>query len=209
MILFPCDKSFVGRAITAHRVTVHFLCPQNVSGNYSKDLIRKKLFLPFMAAVDTTSRPPITAPLAGNEEKAKLQEAENAKNQELDNLVKQEASNEKVYKALENFLLADPGRQLSQLGGSKGLLADADAAKSRGDNEAARGKYETAAKIEIYKQDKESARRDIDLAEKFTAPDDSQHREIHKTLLSHMDEVMRISSDYYANLSRSSESSQP
>jgi hypothetical protein len=57
-----------------------------------------------MAAVDTTSRPPITAPLADTEEKAKLQEAENAKNQELNNLVRREASNEEVYKALENFL---------------------------------------------------------------------------------------------------------
>jgi hypothetical protein len=76
-------------------------------------------------------------------------------------------------------------------------------AKNRGDDEATRGKYETAAKIEIYKRDKESARKNIDLAEQFTAPEDIQHHEIHKTLLSHMDEVMQISSDYYNNLGQS------
>jgi hypothetical protein len=162
-----------------------------------------------MAAVDTTSRPPISAPLADSEEKAKLQEAENAKNQELDNLVREEASNEKVYKALENFLLVDPERQIPQLGGSEGQVAEADQAKTRGDNEVARGKYETAAKIEIYKKDKDSARKDIDLAEKFTAPQDTMHHEIHRTLLSHMDEVMQISSDYYASLLRTKESSPP
>ncbi len=152
-----------------------------------------------MAAVDTTSRPAITAPLAENDEKAKRQEEENAKNQQLDNLVKEEASNEQVYEALENFLLADPLRQIPQLGGVDAQLRAAEAAKSEGDREVARGRYEMAAKIEIYNGDKESARRNIDLAEQFTNPQDSEHRQIHKTLLSHMDEVMKISSDYYAN----------
>ena len=155
-----------------------------------------------MAAVDTTSRPTITAPLAETDEKAKRQEEENAKNQQLDNLVKEEASNERVYKALENFLLADPQRQLPQLGGVEAQLAAAEAAKSEGNKEVVRGRYEMAAKIEIYNGDKESARKDIDLAEQFTEAQDAEHREIHKTLLSHMDEVMKISSDYYTNLSQ-------
>jgi hypothetical protein len=152
-----------------------------------------------MAAVDTTSRPSIAAPLVENE-KAKRQEEENAKNQKLDNLVKEEASNEKLYNALENFLLADPERQIPQLGEIQGQLAEAEAAKNEGENEVVRGKYETAAKIEIYKRDREAASKNIDLAEKFTAPEDALHHEIHKTLLSHMDEVMQISADYYDNL---------
>jgi hypothetical protein len=152
-----------------------------------------------MAAVDTTSRPPIVAPLVENE-KAKRQEEENAKNQQLDNLVKEEASNEKLYKALENFLLADPERQLPLLGEIQEQLAEAEAAETKGENEVARGKYETAAKIEIYKRDREAASKNIDLAEKSTAPEDALHHEIHRTLLSHMDEVMQISADYYDNL---------
>jgi hypothetical protein len=152
-----------------------------------------------MAAVDTTSRPIIAVPL-GDNETAKRQEEENARQQELNNLVKQEASNEKVYKALENFLLVDPERQIPQLGGTDGQLAQADAAKSRGELEVARGKYETVAKIEIYKQDKEEARKYINFAEGLTAPDDTQHHEVHQTLLSNMDEVMRISSDFYYSL---------
>jgi hypothetical protein len=154
-----------------------------------------------MAAVDTTSRPSIAAPLVENE-KAKRQEEENTKNQQLDNLVKEEASNEKVYKALENFLLADPERQIPLLGGIEGQLAEATAAKNKGDSEVVRGKYETAAKIEIYKRDSEAASKNIDLAEKFTAPDDALHHEIHRTLLSHLDEVMQISADYYDSLQK-------
>src|ERR1700730_7574244 len=66
-------------------------------------------------------------------------------------------NDEKMFVALQNFLLADPERQVAMLGDTDLLVTKGDAAKARGDKLVARMSYETAAKIEIYKQNKESA----------------------------------------------------
>jgi CRISPR/Cas system-associated protein Csm6 len=124
------------------------------------------------------------------------QKKENALHKELDETVKQESRDEKVYEALRNFLLADPERQIHELGGTEKLLAEADRAKSKNLEIVARAMYETAAKVAIYKQNKDEARKIISLADEVTKPGDTQ-KEIHETLISNMDEVMNVSKDYY------------
>jgi hypothetical protein len=138
----------------------------------------------------------------------KLEEAKGKEEEKLEELhqldaqVRNEAPNEQVYKALQNFLLADPERQIPQLGGSESQLAEADATRMSGDVAVARGKYETAAKIEIFNQNKEQARKYIEMADEVTEESDTFHKDIHKTLLSDMDGVMRIAKDYYERLSQ-------
>src|SRR5712692_6350413 len=68
------------------------------------------------------------------------------------------ANDQKMYAALQNFLLADPKRQILLLGEVDSLVANGNAARVKGNNQTARADYETAAKIEIYKQNKDSAR---------------------------------------------------
>jgi hypothetical protein len=109
-------------------------------------------------------------------------------------------NDENMFVALQNFLLADPERQVAMLGETDILVAKGNAAKGRGDKLVARMSYETAAKIEIYKQNKESAEKCIRLANEVTE-DNDPHRIADKTMLGNMEEVLRISKLYSASVS--------
>ncbi|MHB8566803.1 MAG: hypothetical protein ACYC7D_00610 [Nitrososphaerales archaeon] len=104
-------------------------------------------------------------------------------------------SDRELHDALEHYLLSDPDRQITQLGGVDTLLSAANQAENEGNTSKACTDYEYAAKIEIYQQNKDSAKKCLILAERVTETDGD--RAIHKTLLDNMDEIMRISKEYY------------
>ncbi len=104
-------------------------------------------------------------------------------------------NNQKMYEAMETFLLASPERQLPQLGEVSSLLAKGDLAKEIGNNMEACADYETAVKIEIYKQNEDSARSCLISADGVSEKDQRNHN-FHETMLADMDEVMRISKAY-------------
>jgi hypothetical protein len=108
-------------------------------------------------------------------------------------------NDEKMYLALQTFLLGDPARQLLMLGSVDSLLTKGDEDKAKGNNWRARINYETAAKIEIYKNNKEDAEKFLRLAEGLTDSNEA-NRVILRTLLENMDRVMEISKQYYASL---------
>jgi hypothetical protein len=109
------------------------------------------------------------------------------------------ANNQKMYFALQTFLLAGGEKQISQLGEPSLLLARGDAYRALGNNTAARISYETAAKIEIYKQNKDSARNSLVRAEEVSEKEQARH-EFQETMLADMDEVLRISKAYQSAL---------
>jgi hypothetical protein len=110
----------------------------------------------------------------------------------LKNLV---VSDPKMFAALQNFLIVDPERQIPLLDSVGVLMAKGDAAKSQGNRMTARADYEIAAKIEIYRQNKESARSFLVLAEGVS--DKGQpHYQYQETMLADMDKVMRISNEF-------------
>ena len=102
-----------------------------------------------------------------------------------------------MYAALRNFLIVDPERQMPLLEAVSALLAKGDAAKAQGNNLTARADYEIAAKIEIYKQNKDSATSFLVLAE-GVSDREQQHFGYQETMLADMDKVLRISSAYQA-----------
>jgi hypothetical protein len=108
-------------------------------------------------------------------------------------------NDEKMFAALQNFLLADPERQVAMLGATDSLLAKGDAAKAKGDKLVARMNYETAAKIEIYKQNRDTAEKSIRLANEVSERNDL-HRASYETMLGNMNEVMRVSKLYSASI---------
>jgi hypothetical protein len=102
-------------------------------------------------------------------------------------------NDEKMYMALQTFLLGDPERQLPMLGNVDSLLARGDEDKATGNKWKARINYETAAKIEIYKNNKEDAEKFLRLAEALTESNEV-NRAMLSTLLENMDRVMRFQS---------------
>jgi hypothetical protein len=109
------------------------------------------------------------------------------------------ANNQRMYYALQSFLLVAPERQIPRLGEVSLLLARGDAFRANGNNMAARVDYETAAKIEIYKQNKDSARNCLVRAQEVSEKEQSHH-EFQETMLADMDEVLRISKGYQSVL---------
>lgn len=99
---------------------------------------------------------------------------------------------------MQNFLIISPQKQIPQPGRVSLLIAKGDAAKSIGKNLEARVDYETAARIEIFKQNKESARNCLELAE-GVSENSSQHHEFHETMLADMDEVLRVSKAFQSS----------
>jgi len=104
-------------------------------------------------------------------------------------------NDEKMYLALQTFLLGDPERQIPMLGSIDALLAKGDQDKANGEKLKARMNYETAAKIEIYKQNKELVEKSLRLAKEVTENEDPR-RELLETMLANLDEVLRISKLY-------------
>jgi len=135
-----------------------------------------------------------------NEQKLAEERLENEKeikivektNKRLRNL----APNDQIYEAMENFLLGDPENQIQLLGTEDEILSTGDEAKNKGEDLIARAQYETMAKVAIYKQDPELARKSLDLATLVTNPAD-RHARMQKTIQNNMDQVIKIAKDYY------------
>jgi hypothetical protein len=104
----------------------------------------------------------------------------------------------KMFAALENFLITDPVRQLPIIGDVSVLLARGNEAKANGNNQSARVDYEVAAKIEIYKQNLESARSFLALAEQVS-DQAGEHYAFQKTMLADMDKVLSISKAFHGS----------
>jgi len=102
-----------------------------------------------------------------------------------------------MYAALQNFLIVDPERQIPLLDDVNTLLTKGDTARADGNNQTARADYEVAAKIEIYKQNKDSATNFLVLAEQVSEKE-LKHFEYQETMLADMDKVLRISKAYQA-----------
>jgi hypothetical protein len=113
-------------------------------------------------------------------------------NEKLKSLVK----SDEMYYALENFLLRDPERQITQLGGSDRLLSSAESYRTKSENKYAKQDYEMVAKIEIYRGKKDKARRSLLLAQEVTPTDDEDHK-LMTVLVDNMDEAIRIARSYY------------
>lgn len=105
-------------------------------------------------------------------------------------------NNEKLLSALQTFLLGDPKRQIPLLGTINSLLLKGEQDKARGEILRARINYETAAKIEIYNRNKEGAEKFLRLAD-GVAERASPYQAIIETMLTDLDEVMRVSKQYY------------
>ena len=110
----------------------------------------------------------------------------------LEKLVPDDA---KMFAALQNFLIVDPARQIPLLDDVTTLLAKGDTAKGQGNNMSARADYEVAAKIEIFKQNKESAMNILVMAE-GVSDKLLPHFSFQETMLADMDKVLRISKAY-------------
>jgi hypothetical protein len=109
-------------------------------------------------------------------------------------------NNEKLYEAMQTFLLGDPKRQLPLLGSTDSLLIKGDQEKSSGDNSRARFDYETAAKIELYRRNKETFEKFLRLASSVTENGD-RDKAFLETLIANEDEALRISKEYYGKKS--------
>ena len=105
-----------------------------------------------------------------------------------------------MYKALENFILGDPERQIEELETSR-LLSEAQQAEKRGDSAIARADYETAAKMAIYSSNKDEAQKYLDMAQRVTTSED-EHYELQQTLLNNLDQVLEVSKEYYTTVPR-------
>lgn len=110
------------------------------------------------------------------------------------------AKSDSMFRGLENFILADPERQIEDLETSK-LVSEAEQAERRGDSAIGRADYETAAKIAIYNLNKQDAQRYLGMAHKVTTKED-EHYQFQQTLLNNLDEVLQVSSEYYRTVPR-------
>jgi hypothetical protein len=108
-------------------------------------------------------------------------------------------NDQKMYLALQTFLLGDPVRQLPMLGSTDSLLAKGDQERAKGEISKARMNYDTAIKMEIFKQNKDIVEKIIRLAEQVTNEQDP-HRQLLETMLGNLDEVLRISKLYYISV---------
>jgi hypothetical protein len=109
-------------------------------------------------------------------------------------------SDEKLYEALANFLLLDPRSQIPQLGETDSLVEQGNAAIASGNKLVARVDFEIAARIEIFRLNKESTRKCLLLAEQVS--DSDKARQYHETILQDMEKVMEIAEVYYGIIPR-------
>jgi hypothetical protein len=142
--------------------------------------------------VASSQEPPET--VADRKQEEKIHEYADAR---LKSLVK----TDEMYFALEYFLLGDPERQISQLGDTETLMHEGNEAKTKNENVSARTNYETAAKLEIYKGNKDAARRCLLMAQEVTDRDDKRFR-LMTTLIDNMDEAISVAKSYYDILAK-------
>jgi hypothetical protein len=103
---------------------------------------------------------------------------------------------DRMYEAMENFLLGDPESQIQLLGTKEEILGKADEARSKGENLIARAQYETMAKVAIYQQNADLTKKSLDLAATVTDPSD-KHATMQKTIEGNVNQVIKIARDYY------------
>jgi hypothetical protein len=113
--------------------------------------------------------------------------------------LKQLVQSDEMYYAIEFFLLGDPARQIEQLGDIEGVLEKANQGKANSDYVKARYNYETAAKIEMYRQNKEALRKCLVLAQEVTEETD-KHFAFQRTILDNLDEALSVSRKYYETI---------
>ena len=106
---------------------------------------------------------------------------------------------EKLYTALQTFLMGYSSGRLPMLGTVDSLLLKADLEKANGERFKARLDYETAARIEIYRLDKGETERFLALSRDMTENCES-NRVVIETMLANVDEVLRISKLYYSSI---------
>lgn len=99
---------------------------------------------------------------------------------------------EQLHKAISNFLLLRPAEQISQLDSTETLIRKAESA-GKGDPTTARINLETAVRIEMYKGNGERVRMLLERAQQLS----TEGRLNRETMLSKLDDVMRISREYY------------
>jgi hypothetical protein len=121
-----------------------------------------------------------------------------------DKRLRQLVRTDEMYKAIEYFLLGDPVRQIAQLGDVGGLLKTGDEAKQNNDSTKSRYSYETAAKIELYRGEKESLRKFLILAQEVTSETDKYFK-FQQTILDNIDDALRIAKDYYNTVPQATE----
>jgi hypothetical protein len=100
-----------------------------------------------------------------------------------------------MYFAMENFLLGDPERQISSLDVDR-LIGEGNDAKSEGQKITARTKYETAAKVELYRRKKDEVEQYLRFAQDVTERNDD-HFKMQDTILSNLDSALDIAKKYY------------
>jgi hypothetical protein len=135
------------------------------------------------------------------EELKKKQEAHEYADMRLKQLVR----SDEMYDAIEFFLLGDPNRQIEQLGDIDGVLEKGNQAKAQSDYVKARYNYETAAKILMYRQNKEGLRKCLVLAQEVTEESD-KHFAFQRTILDNLDEALSVSKKYYETIPGAEES---
>jgi hypothetical protein len=109
--------------------------------------------------------------------------------------LKELVPNDEMYSAMSNFLLGDPERQILDLNVDR-LNQEGNDAKSAGESVVARTKYETAAKVELYKQDKKSLENFLELAQEVTDKTD-EHFKLQRSLLENIDDALEVAQKYY------------
>lgn len=111
-----------------------------------------------------------------------------------------------LYEAMEFFILASPKRQALQDGSSASLRKQGDEARQAGNNILARINYESAAKLALYEQDRESLKTLLEMADEVTKVE--RFKNYHHVLLRNLDQVMKIAKDYYAAFDSANEPSE-
>ena len=149
-----------------------------------------------------TDLPDNTPTPESEKEMEKKREAQEVSHEFQDTRLRQLVNNnDELYLAMENFILGDPERQISELGDPKSIVSKGDEEKSRGEYIMARANYETAAKVEIYNQNKDGARKALLLAQEVTDESDNHHK-YQETMLTHLDDVLRVANAYYNTVPR-------
>ena len=110
--------------------------------------------------------------------------------------LKELVPDDNLYEAMENFLLGDPENQIPQLGVPAEILANGDEESNKGEDLMARAKFETSAKVALYKQEPSMVKKSLELAIKVTNPND-KHARMQTTILDNLNQVIRIARDYY------------
>ena len=99
---------------------------------------------------------------------------------------------ERMHKALSNFLLLRPEEQISQLGPTEALILRADSTE-KSNPIIARANLETAARIELYKGDREKVKLLLERVQRLGTDGEAER----ETIISDLDYAMSIAREYY------------